>query len=180
MLFGGVEAGGTKFVCVVGTGPGDIRAEARFPTEGPAETLGAVLRFLRDEQSRLGPLAAVGVGSFGPVDLHPTSSRFGYITSTPKAGWADTDVAGPLGRELAVPIGFDTDVNAAALGEWRFGAARGLDDFVYLTIGTGIGGGGLVNGRLMHGLVHPEMGHVRLPRDPAADPFAGSCPFHGD
>ena len=180
MLFGGVEAGGTKFVCVVGSGPDDIRGEARFPTTSPAKTLGEVLQFFREQQAKHGPLAAIGVGSFGPVDLHPGSARFGFITSTPKAGWANTDVAGPLRRELGVPVAFDTDVNAAALGEWRFGAARGLDTFVYLTVGTGIGGGGLVGGRLMHGLVHPEMGHVRLPHDTRVDPFPGSCPFHGD
>ena len=180
MLFGGVEAGGTKFVCVVGSGPDDIRGETRFPTSTPAATLGEALRFFREQQAQHGPLGAIGIGSFGPVDLHPASARFGTITSTPKAGWPDTDVAGPFRRELGLPVAFDTDVNAAALGEWRFGAARGLDTFIYLTVGTGIGGGGLVNGRLMHGLIHPEMGHVRLPRDPGADPFPGSCPFHGD
>lgn len=180
MLFGGVEAGGTKFVCVVGSGPDDIRGETRFPTSTPAATLGEAIRFFREQQSQHGPLHAVGIGSFGPVDLHPASARFGYITSTPKVGWANTDVAGPFRLALGLPVAFDTDVNAAALGEWRFGAARGLDTFVYLTVGTGIGGGGMVNGRLMHGLVHPEMGHVRLPHHPGRDPFPGSCPFHGD
>ncbi len=180
MLFGGVEAGGTKFVCVVGSGPDDIRGETRFPTSTPAATLGEAVRFFREQQSQHGPLCAVGIGSFGPVDLRAASARFGYITSTPKAHWANTDVAGPFRRELGLPVAFDTDVNAAALGEWRFGAARGLDTFVYLTVGTGIGGGGMANGRLMHGLVHPEMGHVRLPHDLRADPFPGSCPFHAD
>ena len=124
--------------------------------------------------------AAAGVASFGPVDLDPASPRYGHITSTPKPGWAQTDIAGPIRKALGVPVGFDTDVNAAALAEWRWGSAQGIDTFIYLTVGTGIGGGGLVNGRLMHGLVHPEMGHVRIPHDVVADPFAGACPFHRD
>ena len=180
MLFGGIEAGGTKFVCVVGSGPHDIRGEVRFPTTSPTKTLGEVLRFFREQQAQHGPLGAIGIGSFGPVDLHPDSKQFGFITGTPKVGWANTDVAGPFRRELGVPVAFETDVNASAVGEWRFGAARGLHTFVYLTVGTGIGGGGLVGGQLMHGLVHPEMGHVRIPHDPGVDPFPGSCPFHRD
>jgi fructokinase len=178
VLFGGIEAGGTKFVCVVGSGPDDIRGEVRFPTTSPAKTLGEVLRFFREQQAQHGRLGAIGIGSFGPVDLHPDSPTFGFITSTPKAGWPNTDVAGPFRRELGVPVAFETDVNASAIGEWRFGAARGLETFVYLTVGTGIGGGGLVGGRLMHGLVHPEMGHVRIPHDLSTDPFPGSCPYH--
>ncbi len=180
MLLGGIEAGGTKFVCVVGTGPDDIRAELRAPTTTPGETLAAALHFFQAQQAAHGPLAALGIGSFGPVELHPTSALFGFITSTPKPGWANTDVVGVFRRGLEVPVAFDTDVNAAALGEWRHGAARGLDTFLYLTVGTGIGGGALVNGRLLHGLVHPEMGHVRVAHDHRADPFAGACPFHGD
>jgi fructokinase len=179
-LYGGVEGGGTKFVCVVGTGPDDVRAEARLATTSPGETIGQALAFFRDAQARLGALAGIGIGSFGPVDLAPASPSFGFITSTPKPGWMNVDLAGPFRQTLGVPVAFDTDVNAAALGEWRWGAARGLDTFVYLTVGTGIGGGGLVGGQLMHGLVHPEMGHLRLPRDAAADPFPGACPFHGD
>jgi fructokinase len=179
-LYGGIEGGGTKFVCLVGTSPDDVQAEERFPTSTPDATLGRALAFFRDEQARLGPLAALGIGSFGPVDLQPGSPTFGFITSTPKPGWKNVDVAGPFRRALGLRVAFDTDVNAAALGEWRWGAARGLDTFLYLTIGTGIGGGGLVGGQLMHGLVHPEIGHLRLPRDPAVDPFPGACPFHGD
>jgi fructokinase len=178
-LFGGLEAGGTKFVCAVGTGPDDLRAEARFPTTTPAETIRHVVEFFQPFQGQL-QLAAVGVASFGPVDLNPQSPTWGYITSTPKPGWANADLAGPLKRALGVPVGFDTDVNGAALGEYRWGAAQGLDTFIYLTIGTGIGGGAMVNGRLVHGLLHPEMGHLRLPRDPQRDPFPGACPFHGD
>jgi fructokinase len=179
-LYGGVEGGGTKFVCVVGTGPDDVRAETRLPTTQAEATIGQAVAFFRDAQARLGPLAGIGIGSFGPVDLAPSSQRFGFITSTPKPGWKNVDLAGPFRDALGLPVAFDTDVNAAALGEWRWGAARNLDTFVYLTIGTGIGGGGLVGGQLMHGLVHPEMGHLRLPRDAASDPFPGACPFHGD
>jgi fructokinase len=178
-LLGGIEGGGTKFVCVIGTGPDDIVAEGRVPTTTPAETLSRTVDFFRDAAARHGRLAAVGVGSFGPVDLREGSATWGFITTTPKPGWAQTDVAGRLARELGVPVAFDTDVNAAAIGEARWGAARGLDTFVYLTVGTGIGGGGLLGGQPMHGLVHPEMGHMLLPRDQAADPFPGACPFHG-
>lgn len=176
-LFGGVEAGGTKFVCAVGAGPDDLRAETRFPTTTPAETIRQAIEFFQPYRGRL---AALGIASFGPVDLNPQSPTWGYITSTPKPGWANTDLAGPLRRALGVPVGFDTDVNGAALGEHRWGAAQGLDTFIYLTIGTGIGGGAMVGGRLVHGLLHPEMGHIRLPRDPQRDPFPGVCPFHGD
>jgi len=178
-LWGGIEAGGTKTVCAIGTGPDDLRAEVRFPTTTPADTIQLVIQFFR-EQARDEPLAAVGIASFGPLDLDPQSPRFGYITSTPKPGWAYTDLAGSVGQGLGTPVGFDTDVNAAALGEHQWGAARGLDDFVYLTVGTGIGGGAMVNGRLTHGLSHPEMGHIRIPHDRALDPFDGSCPYHGD
>ncbi len=179
-LYGGVEAGGTKFICAVGTGPGDVRESTRIDTTTPEMTLREMLAFFRAASARAGTLDAVGIGSFGPVDLHAGSPTFGYITSTPKAGWANVDLRGAVREAFGVPVAFDTDVNAAALAEWRWGAAQHLDTFIYLTIGTGIGGGGLVNGRLMHGLVHPEMGHVRLPHDLTVDPFAGVCPFHGD
>lgn len=179
MLFGGIEAGGTKWLCVVGCGA-DVHAELRVPTTTPAATLDAVVRFFHEQQTALGAVAGFGIGSFGPVDLHPGSPRFGSITATPKPGWAGTDVAGVFRRAFGVPVAFDTDVNAAALGEWRYGAARQLDTFLYLTVGTGIGGGGMARGELMHGLVHPEMGHVLVPHDRVADPFDGACPFHGD
>ncbi|MDW8316997.1 MAG: ROK family protein [Anaerolineae bacterium] len=178
-LFGGIEAGGTKFVCAVGTGPDDLRDEIRFPTTTPDETIGRAIAYFQ-EQARRQPLTAIGIASFGPVDLNPASPTYGYITSTPKPGWAFADFAGRVQRALGVPVGFDTDVNGAALGELRWGAAQGLDTFIYLTIGTGIGGGGLVAGRLIHGLVHPEMGHIRIPHDRHQDPFPGRCPFHGD
>ncbi len=174
-MYGGIELGGTKIICAVGTGPADLQAEIRFPTTTPAEALAQILTFFQ-----LYRIAAIGIGSFGPISLHRGAPDYGSITTTPKSGWAHTDIVGPLGRALNIPIGFDTDVNAAALGEWRWGAGQGLDTFIYLTIGTGIGGGGISNGRLMHGLLHPEMGHIRLPRNQEADSFAGICPYHGD
>jgi len=176
-LCGGIEAGGTKFVCAVGTSPDDVRAEARFPTTTPAETLGQAITFFQAQRE---PLAAIGIASFGPLDPDPTSPTFGYVTSTPKPGWAHTDVVGPIQQALDVPVGFDTDVNGSALGEHRWGAAQGLDTFIYVTVGTGIGGGGMVNGRLIHGLLHPEMGHIPIPHDWEADPYPGFCPYHGD
>lgn len=178
-LYGGVEAGGTKFVCAVGTGPDDLRAEARFPTTTPAATIAAAVQFFRGQDAVHGKISGLGVGSFGPVDLDRASPSWGRITSTPKPGWAGADLAGELGRALGVPVEFDTDVNAAALGEGRWGAAAGLGDFVYITVGTGIGGGAVSGGRLVHGRLHPEMGHLPVRRDPA-DPFPGSCPFHRD
>jgi fructokinase len=179
-LYGAIEAGGTKFVCAVGTGPGALVAQTRFATRGPAETLQQAVDFFAAQQAEHGRLAAVGIGCFGPVDPRPGSPTYGFITSTPKPGWANTDVVGPIRRTLGVQVAFDTDVNAAALGEWRWGAARGARNCLYLTVGTGIGGGVLVAGRPLHGLVHPELGHIPLPHDRAADPFAGCCPFHGD
>jgi fructokinase len=178
-LWGGIEAGGTKFVCAVGTGPDDLRVEVRFPTTTPEDTIGQAIEFFH-EQSRQEPLSAVGIASFGPVDPNPASPTFGYITTTPKPGWAQVDFAGKVRRALGVPVGFDTDVNVAALGEGRWGAAQGLDTFIYLTVGTGIGGGGMVDGRLLHGLVHPEMGHIPIPHDRERDPYHGVCPYHGD
>lgn len=180
-LYGGIEAGGTKFVCAIGTGPQDIRAEVRFPTTMPQETLQRAVDFFQAQEALLGePLAAVGIASFGPVDLIPGSPTYGFITSTPKPGWRNVDVVGPIRRALGVPVSFDTDVNGAALAEGLWGAARGLDTFIYLTIGTGIGGGGMVGGTLIHGLLHPEMGHLRIPHDRERDPFEGCCPYHGD
>ena len=171
MLYGGVEAGGTKWVCATGTAPDDLRAIETFATTTPAETLARAVDFF----TRNSGISALGVGSFGPLDL-----RAGRITTTPKAGWADTDVVSTLRETLGVPVAFDTDVNAAALGEQRWGAAQGLDTFCYFTVGTGIGGGVMAGGRLVHGLVHPEIGHLLIPHDRARDPFDGGCPFHGD
>jgi len=141
--------------------------------------LGRAVEFFRAHHGRA-PLAGIGVASFGPVDPEPRSPTYGHITTTPKPGWAHTDVVGCFRTALGVPVGFDTDVNAAALGEHRWGAARGLNTFIYLTVGTGIGGGGMADGRLLHGLIHPEMGHIRIPHDRATDPYPGCCPYHGD
>ena len=178
-LYGAIEAGGTKFVCAVGTNPNDLRNEIRFSTTTPAETIGRAVDYFK-ERAAQEPLDAIGIASFGPVDPNPDSPTFGYITTTPKPGWANTDFAGVISRALGVPVGFDTDVNGAALGEHRWGAAQGLDTFIYLTIGTGVGGGGLANGELMHGLIHPEMGHIYLPPHPDDPHPEGFCPFHGN
>ena len=168
---GGIEAGGTKWVCAIGSGPDDLVATETIPTTTPEETIGRAVAFFERE----GPVSAVGIGSFGPVDL-----RTGSITTTPKPGWASTPVAGPVGERLGVPVAFDTDVNAAALGEHRWGAAQGVDTFCYVTVGTGIGGGAMAGGRLVHGLSHPEFGHLRIPHDLDDDAFPGACPYHGD
>ncbi len=175
-LYGGIEAGGTKFVCAIGEENGAIHHQDRFDTTTPDETIGRALAFFKAHPT----VEALGIASFGPLDLNKSSPQYGHITVTPKPGWAGTDIAGRVSGELGLPVAFDTDVNGAALGEHRWGAARGLHTFVYLTIGTGIGGGGMVDGRLIHGVLHPEMGHMRIPHDRAADPFDGVCPFHGD
>jgi fructokinase len=175
-VYGGIEAGGTKWVCAVGTSPDDLRAEETIPTTGPRETIDRAVAFFERE----GPVDAIGIGSFWPIDRRRPSPTWGYITTTTKPGWAHTDVGPEIGRRLAVPVAFDTDVDAAALGEHRWGAARGLDTFCYVTVGTGIGGGAAVRGELVHGLQHPEFGHLRIPHDPARDPFPGVCPYHGD
>jgi fructokinase len=144
-LYGGIEAGGTKFVCAVGSSPDDLSEQVRFPTTSPDETLGRAVDYFSQQQEEH-DLLALGVASFGPVDANPASPTFGHVTSTPKAGWIQTDFVGPLRRALGLPVGFDTDVNGAALAEHRWGAAQGLDNFVYLTVGTGVGGGAMVNG----------------------------------
>jgi fructokinase len=172
VLYGAIEAGGTKFVCGVGTGPEDL-VTTRIPTTSPEATVAAAVLWLREQSA--GRLCAIGIGSFGPVDLNT-----GYITSTPKAGWRNFDLAGSVGRALGVPVRLDTDVNAAVLGEARWGAARDVSNCLYLTVGTGIGGGAIAGGEILHGLTHPEMGHIRIPHDTAVDPYPGVCPWHGD
>lgn len=175
-LYGGIEAGGTKFVCAMGASPDDIGEPARFPTSAadPRETVAQVVEWFKEQAARRGPLTAVGVGSFGPVDL-----REGRITTTPKTAWRSFPLRQVLEEALGVPVALDTDVNAAAVGEQRWGAAHGLSDFLYLTVGTGIGGGAMVNGRLMHGAAHPEMGHILIPRhEIEREDFRGVCPWH--
>ncbi len=176
-LLAGVEAGGTKVLALLGTGPDDTVAELRIPTTTPEETIGAIVDFFAGQADSGNVAAAGGIASFGPVENRPSNERYGFITTTPKPGWSDTDLLGPVASVLGVPVGFDTDVNGAALGEGRWGAAQGLGSFVYLTVGTGIGGGAIVNGRVARGLVHAEMGHVDVPRHPD-DSFEGRCPFH--
>jgi fructokinase len=156
-----------------------VRAETRIAATIPTETLAAVQAFFAGQIAEQ-PLRAIGVASFGPLDLDKHSETYGCITTTPKPRWSNIDLVGPLRQAFGLPVGFDTDVNGAALGEYRWGAAQGLRDFIYLTVGAGIGGGGMLNGSLMHGLVHPEMGHMRVPHDRSADPFEGACPYHGD
>ena len=178
-LYGAIEAGGTKMVCMVAGGPDQIIAETRFPTTTPAETIDKMVAFF-SEQMKSHPLQALGIGSFGPLDLDPTSVTYGYITTTPKPGWQQTDLISRLKETLKLPVIIDTDVNAAALGEYTWGAGKGKDPFIYYTIGTGIGMGVRANGRLVHGLTHPEGGHMVMKRDPQRDPFEGFCPYHGD
>ncbi|MBI5950875.1 MAG: ROK family protein [Chloroflexi bacterium] len=179
-LFGGIEGGGTKFVCAVGTGPDDIRAETRFPTTTPEETMARAVDFFKQQEADLGQLSAIGFACFGPLDPNPDSPTFGHILPTPKPGWTKANVVAPLRSALGIPVAFDTDVNGAALGEGRWGAGQGLQNFIYLTVGTGIGGGAYVDGKLLHGLIHPEMGHIPLRHDKTKDPYEGNCPFHGD
>jgi len=179
-LYGGIEGGGTKFVCMVGTGPTDIQAETRIPTTTPEETLDQAITFFKpfvDKSS----LAAIGMASFGPVDLNQTSPTYGYITTTPKPGWAHKDMISKMRDELKIPVVFELDVNAAAYGEFYWNPDNhDRDPLIYFTIGTGIGAGVIVDGRLVHGLVHPEAGHMRIPHDFHADPYKGHCPYHGD
>ncbi len=179
-VFGCIEAGGTKFVAGIVAGPEDIRATARFDTTTPQETIGATLDWLRAEQDLHGPLAAIGIASFGPLELDRQAPNWGHITATTKKGWSNTDFAGRIARALDLPVGFDTDVNGAALAESRWGAGQGKPACAYITIGTGIGGGAIIDGKPLQGLSHPEMGHIRLPRHPLDTEFPGICPFHGD
>ena len=178
-LLAGVELGGTKCVCILGTGPEDVRAVERLPTGEREETLRQIEAVLDRWRSQYGAPRALGIASFGPIDLRANSPTYGFITSTSKAGWRNTDIAQRLGRRAAVPMGFDTDVNGAALAEGRWGAAKGLDDFAYVTVGTGVGVGTIVRGRSLFGMNHTELGHIRVARKPG-DQFPGICPFHGD
>lgn len=179
-LFGCVEAGGTKFVVGIVAAPDDIRETARFETISPAETIGATIAWLRDARDRHGALAAIGIASFGPLELDRDAPNWGHITATTKPGWSNADFAGLVARELGLPVSFDTDVNGAALAEAQWGAGRGQKVSVYVTVGTGIGGGAIVDGKPLQGLTHPEMGHIRPQRHPDDLGFPGICPFHGD
>jgi len=179
-LYGGIEAGGTKFNCVVARSPTDILSRQSFPTTSPAETIERVIDFFNSVQRSVGKLSGLGVASFGPVDRAVGSATYGYITLTPKMAWSNTDLLGRLQSALKVPAEFDTDVNGAALGEGVLGAAQGLDSYVYVTIGTGVGAGIVANGSPVNGATHSEVGHILIPRDSADREFKGNCPYHGD
>ena len=175
-LYGGMEGGGTKFVCAVGSGPDEIVEEVRFPTTTPVETLDLAIAFFQKYD-----LSAIGLAPFGPLDLDPASPAYGSITATPKPGWAGTNVVAIFRRIFNIPLAFELDVNAAAFGEYAWiPENKELDSLVYFTIGTGINAGTIINGKVTHGLTHPEAGHMRLPHDRIEDPFPGICPFHGD
>ena len=172
MLYGAIETGGTKMVCAIGNEHGEILEQISIPTTTPEETMPLVTGWFKDKD-----IQAVGIASFGPVDLNRNSKTYGYITSTPKPGWGFFDLVGTVQKELHVPVGFDTDVNGSLLGEMTYGCARGLSDAVYLTIGTGIGAGIMTNGKLLHGMLHPEAGHIPMAvhKD---DTYTGKCPYH--
>lgn len=177
--YGLIEGGGTKFVLGVADGAGQIRARERVPTTTPDDTLGAAIAWFRAQG--LAP-AAIGVACFGPLELDPASPQFGHVTRTVKPHWSGADVAGPFAAAFGCPVGIETDVNGAALAESRWGAGAGAPDgsLLYVTVGTGVGGGFIAGGRLLRGASHPEMGHIRLPRHPADHDFSGTCSFHGD
>ncbi|SEG06511.1 fructokinase [Eubacterium ruminantium] len=174
MRYGALEAGGTKMVCAIGDENGKILEQISIPTLMPEETMPAIIEYFKNKD-----IAALGVACFGPVDVHPESSTYGYILKTPKLAWADYNIVGVLKDALGVPIGFDTDVNGSLLGEITWGSARNLTDVIYITIGTGIGGGILSGGNIVHGMLHPELGHMKLIPAPG-DSFQGICPFHGN
>lgn len=176
-LYAGVELGGTKCVAILARGPGDLLAREIVPTTTPEETIGRLEQILSG-WSESHSVTALGIASFGPVDLNPDSATWGHIVTTSKSGWSDTDVAPRLGRAAGVPVAFDTDVNGAALAEMRWGAGKGLRDFAYVTVGTGVGVGLIVNGQPTRGFLHCEMGHIRVAQR-EHDHWAGACPFHG-
>jgi fructokinase len=174
MLLGGIEAGGTKFVCAVGDTDGRLLERISIPTEHPEITIPKVIKFFKQFDIR-----AIGIGSFGPVDVNPDSPTFGQITSTPKLAWCNYPLLQTVRDHLQIPAGLTTDVNAAALGELYYGAARGLDSCLYITVGTGIGAGAVVRGSVLQGISHPEMGHI-LVRRHQDDHYVGKCPYHQD
>jgi fructokinase len=179
--FGGIEAGGTHFNCIIANGPKDILAEIQLPTTDPTNTLSEVHHFFAEYlSSGKINIPAIGLGSFGPVDLNPESEMYGSITSTPKPGWQNIPILKILQKQFPFPLFFETDVNSAAIGEITWGAGMDVKNFLYITIGTGIGGGIMIDRNPVHGLTHPELGHIRIPHDLSKDPFPGMCPFHQD
>ncbi|MBS0351269.1 MAG: ROK family protein [Proteobacteria bacterium] len=173
----GIEGGGTKFVCAYGSGPDDLQARTVIRTESPSSTMQNLFEYIHQVKSKTN-IDGIGASIFGPLDLDPHSATYGHVTTTPKLEWVNFDFAGALRREFNCPIGFDTDVNAAVISEYRWGAAKNLSDVLYLTVGTGIGGGAIVNHQLVHGAMHPEMGHLLIPKL-KEDDFSGVCQYHG-
>ena len=172
MILGALEAGGTKMVCAIGNEKGEIMEQVSIPTETPDVTVPKLLSFFKEKK-----IEALGIGCFGPIDLDRNSATYGYITTTPKLAWQNYDMVGTFKKELGVPVGFDTDVNGSVLGEYTWGIAKGLHSCIYITIGTGVGVGVIVDGRLLHGMMHPEGGHILLHKLPQ-DTYEGFCPFH--
>lgn len=172
MLLGALEAGGTKMVMAIGNEKGEILEQKSIPTRDPEITVKEIIDYFKDKN-----ITALGIGSFGPIDLDRNSPTYGYITSTPKLAWTNYDFVGNLSAALNIPIGFDTDVNASALGEATWGCTQGLPSSIYITIGTGVGVGVYLNGALLHGMLHPEAGHVLISKHPE-DSFEGVCPYH--
>ena len=172
-LFGALEAGGTKMVCAIGDENGNILERVSIPTGTPENTMPPMIEFFKGKG-----ISALGIGCFGPVDLDKKSPTYGYITSTPKLAWTNYPIVAEFEKALGIPVGFDTDVNAAALGEATWGCTKDVENSIYITIGTGVGVGVIANGKPYHGMIHPEGGHILLARHPQ-DPMVGSgCPFH--
>lgn len=172
MRLGSLEGGGTKMVLAIGDENGHIEEQVSIPTVTPEETIPKMVDYFRDKG-----IEALGIVTFGPIDVKKDSPTWGYVLDTPKLAWAHCNFAGPFREALGVPVGFDTDVNGSCLGEVTYGAAKGLDSVLYFTIGTGVGGGIYVNGKLLHGMLHPEAGHILLVKNPK-DPGGSVCPFH--
>lgn len=173
MRIGALEAGGTKMVCAIGNEKGEIFEQISIPTEAPEITIPKLINYFKEKD-----IEALGIGCFGPIDLNEHSDTYGYITSTPKLKWVNFDMVGTFKEALHIPVGFDTDVNGSVLGEATFGCAKGLENVIYITIGTGVGVGVVSNGKLLHGMMHPESGHILLVKHPS-DTYAGKCPYHG-
>lgn len=173
MLFGALEAGGTKMVCAIGDENGKILEKISLPTKTPEETMPKIIEYFKDKN-----IAALGVGCFGPVDLNKNSENYGHITSTPKLAWVNYNIVGKLKSELDIPVGFDTDVNGSALGEATWGSTKGIENSIYITVGTGVGVGVIINGKPYHGMMHPEGGHILLGRHPSDTEFVSKCPYH--
>ncbi|PKM94385.1 MAG: fructokinase [Firmicutes bacterium HGW-Firmicutes-1] len=174
MLYGAIEAGGTKIICAVGNEQGEVFNLIRLDTLTPDVTMPKIIEYFKENQ-----VESIGIGTFGPAGVNPDAANFGYILDTPKLPWAHFNFLGALKEHFDIPMNFDTDVNGAALAEHQWGAAQNVNSCIYITVGTGIGGGAFVNGKLLHGLLHPEMGHFLIPRHPQ-DQFEGVCPFHGN